>query len=103
MMGQAFITRRGGLPLSKGLPEFTYSGECIAAQEGESAENWTIRFLTSGTLVLSRSVKADVFLVGGGGGGWQSTSARAGGGGGGGYTTTGRGVIARREIGRAHV
>ena len=87
------------------IPEFTYTGSCKIVDESDntitqSLKNWKIRFLTGGTLNLTRLNGAtngiDVFCVGGGGGGgngWGTDStAGAGGGGGGGYTKTSKGV-----------
>ncbi|MDD6272092.1 MAG: InlB B-repeat-containing protein [bacterium] len=60
-----------------------YTGKC--SYECESADNFKIKFLTSGTLTLNSSLNIDAFLVGGGGG---ASSADDGCGGGGGYTKT---------------
>ena len=64
------------------LPEFTYTGTYTLMDDGDG--NWRIKFLSSGTLTMARSVTIDLFLVGGGGGGGYNYGA----GGGGGYTTT---------------
>ena len=46
---------------------FVYTGKCSIHNDGN--DNWRIKFLTSGSLTSSISIKADVFVVGGGGGG----------------------------------
>ena len=88
------------------IPSFTYDGdyEIVDDDDNEitsSADNWKIRFLTSGTLKFTTLNGAadgiDVFCVGGGGNGstWTAHTrsyVAAGGGGGGGYTTTKKGV-----------
>lgn len=66
------------------LPDFTYTGRYEAAQ---SSGNWELRFLSSGTLTLARSVRVDAFLVGRGGdgaAGLHGDPSWGGGGGGGG-------------------
>ena len=66
------------------LPDFTYTGRYEAAQSGG---NWELRFLSSGTLTLARSVRVDAFLVGRGGdgaAGLHGDPSLGGGGGGGG-------------------
>lgn len=80
------------------IPSFTYDGdyEIVNDDDNEitsSADNWKIRFLTSGTLTFTALNGAedgiDVFYVGGGAGGAYKTSTWVvGGGGGGGYTAT---------------
>lgn len=78
---------------AKKMPAFTYSGTYRLIDEGltETAQNWRIEFLTSGTLkfnkLASGNTGIDVFCVGGGGG-----APRYCGGGGGGYTKTQKGV-----------
>lgn len=73
------------------LPTFTYTGTYTLLDDGDG--NWRIKFLTSGTLVMQKSVTIDVFLVGGGGGGGNSVSYNSAGGGGGGYTNTHAGIV----------
>lgn len=80
-------TNAGSAVGSYGQPEFTYSGSYDFIDEGRG--NWKIKFLTSGTLNITKLPRGqtmiDLFLVGGGGsGGCESY----GGGGGGGYTKT---------------
>ena len=65
---------------------FVYTGKCSIHNDGN--DNWRIKFLTSGSLTSSISIKADVFVVGGGGGGANGLLHNGGGGGGGGYTKT---------------
>lgn len=88
-MGVCFLYGNGGYPRT-GLPEFTYTGEYQLLDEGE--KNWSIKFLTSGTLNFSKPRSAlkgiEVFLVGGGGIGGFGGGYNGGGGGGGGYTKT---------------
>ena len=84
------------------IPDFTYDGEYEIVNDSdeiiiESADNWKIRFLTSGTLTFSNLKSAadgiDVFCVGGGGGGGNGSYTESyGGGGGGGRTATGRNI-----------
>ena len=89
--------------LYRTIPEFTYTGTYEVVEDDDTVisnvtkynePNWKIRFLTSGTLILSDLYEAidgiDVFLVGGGGAG--SNPGGGGAGGGGGYTKTIRGV-----------
>lgn len=64
----------------------TYTGNCNAPTDDGNG-SWRIKFLSNGTLTLSKSMAIDVFIVGGGGGGANS-GARQCGGGGGGYTAT---------------
>lgn len=89
-------------------PEFTYTGDYeVVGDDDQPIEdfanwkgNWKIRFLTSGTLTITKmngfDGSIDVFLVGGGGNG--SCIAAYGGdkgggqGGGGGYTSTQKAV-----------
>ena len=79
------------------IPEFTYTGEFEIVNDADepitaSTDNWKIRFLTSGTLVITKLKSAensiDVFCVGGGGGGSSRSGNDGGAGGGGGYTAT---------------
>jgi hypothetical protein len=76
---------------------FQYSGNATFIDDGDG--NWRVKFLTSGTLTVSKNVFVDIFAVGGGGNGGKGqagyyTTAGAnhasGGGGGGGYTKTER-------------
>ena len=89
---------------SKGVPEFSYTGSysivddtgnTIATTDYKNAKNWNIKFLSSGTLTITKLNGAktiDVFAVGGGGSGGKGMSSSSaggdsgGGGGGGGYT-----------------
>lgn len=80
-----------------GVPEFTYTGTYEIVDDNNNAltnlkaENWRIRFLTSGNLTFTNlkgtEKGMEVFLVGGGGNGssGSGSSTGAGGGGGGGY------------------
>jgi hypothetical protein len=84
------IVRTGGGAGKNKLPSFTYTGMYSLIDDGDG--NRRVKFLTSGTLVFSRNVTIDVFLVGGGGGSGTATGVGASrvyvGGGGGGYTGT---------------
>lgn len=79
------------VPISQS--DFDYTGgpdswEFVA----EDNNNWHIRFLTSGTLTVSKNMELEVFLVGGGasgGSGQRSDYAGGGGGGSGGAISTG--------------
>lgn len=76
---------------NKIIPNFTYTGNYQVVDDGD--DGWRIKFLSSGTLKLSRRANVDVFLVGGGGGGaikspYAQTLEEGGGGGAGGYTWT---------------
>ena len=62
-----------------------YTGNCTVIDDGNG--NWRVKFLTTGTLTMSKAITIDAFLVGGGGAG-GGLSNSAGSGGGGGYTTT---------------
>lgn len=85
------------------IPSFTYTGTYTIVDDNdneivESADNWKIRFLTSGTLIFTDLKSAadgiDIFLVGGGGGGGGAGGEYGqGGGGGSGYTTTKKAYI----------
>ncbi len=49
------------------IPEFTYTGVYTLLDDGDG--DWRIKFLTSGTLILTdKNRTVDAFLVGGGGG-----------------------------------
>ena len=85
------ILRVGG-GASGGLPKFTYTGTYTLLDDGD--DNWRIKFLTSGTLVLKRTVTIDLFLVGGGGGGGRDYGA----GGGGGYTRTVKSIVLQADV-----
>ncbi len=80
----------------------TYTGNC--SLEIEENDNWKIKLLTSGTLLLAKSNVVDAFMVGGGGSGGPgnnsgSTTSRAGGGGGGGgYTRLESNLILQKNI-----
>ena len=94
-------------------PEFTYTGNYKVVQDNDSQisdfanwkGNWKIRFLTSGTFVVTNfhgwSGYVDAFLVGGGGGGTRGYLYYGGGGGGGGYTYTAKSV--KLNIGEQYV
>ena len=72
------------------VPKFTYTGTYTLIND--TANNWRIKFLTSGTLTFQSYGNADngidLFLVGGGGNGARNSEAIGGAGGGGGYTRT---------------
>lgn len=92
-MGYCFLLRRGGVPSPSGLPQFTYSGDCLLFDEGGG--NWCLQLLSSGTLCFrafgTGGGTVDVFAVGGGGGGCTVFHPVNGcHGGGGGYTATRR-------------
>lgn len=75
----AIVTIRGQKGGSSGLPEFTYTGNCVLIDDGK--RNWRIKFLTSGTLRFTKlSGSLDVCLVGGGAGGLTAGKAAGGGG-----------------------
>lgn len=102
------------------VPEFGYTGTYEVADgagnaitPGALADDWNIRFLTTGRLTFTKlngaAAGIDAFLVGGGGKGgsgyvsnkgydpdWDATkwNGYGGGGGGGGYRTTAKGVTA---------
>lgn len=97
----------GGSSYANKLPNFTYSGDYLFADDGDN--NWHVKLLTSGTLVFNSLGNAangiDVFCVGGGssgGRGYQEVSDTAynssGEGGGGGYTRTMHGIIPTRNF-----
>ena len=74
-----------------GAPQYEYTGQSTFIDDGGG--NWRIKFLTSGTLTLTRDIEIDVFLVGGGGSGATSKAGKQGyGGGGGGYTKTAKAI-----------
>ena len=104
MIFNTIVTRGAS---NNSVPEFTYSGDYLFADDGDN--NWHVKFLTSGTLVFkslgNASSGIDVFCVGGGssgGRGYQEVSDTAynssGDGGGGGYTRTMRGIIPTRNF-----
>lgn len=69
----------------------TYTGQIEIINP--NSNDWKIKFLTSGKLILSSTINVDMFLVGGGGGGGTSGNlfgkySYGGAGGGGGYTKT---------------
>ena len=66
--------------------DFTYTGRYTIIDDG--ADNWRVKFLSSGTFTPTTDNTIDVFLVGGGEGGGCGSIP----GGGGGYTTTQTGV-----------
>ena len=61
---------------------FTYTGEYLFS----GGDKWTLKFLTSGRLILLKDVNIDIFAVGGGGGGGNGNNGSYGGQGGGGGT-----------------
>ena len=64
-----------------------YTGNCTVIDDGN--DNWRVKFLTTGTLTMSKALDVDIFAVGGGGNGGDGGSGSYGGaGGGGGHTTT---------------
>ena len=78
-----------------------YTGNCTVIDDGNG--NWRVKFLTTGTLRMSKALDVDIFLVGGGGGGGKgfkraynvgiySYVGWGGSGGGGGYTKTYSGI-----------
>lgn len=71
----------GGKTLS-----FTYTGTYTIVQD--SAMNWRIKFLTSGTFTPANNLNVDIFAVGGGGSCDKLSGAGRRSGGGGGYTQT---------------
>ena len=85
-------TFKGHLTMAyRSVPDFTYTGDYELVADDDTAiedpttwnQNWKLRLLTSGTLIVTAVYGLfDVFLVGGGGG----SGGR--GGGGGGYTLT---------------
>ena len=96
-MGEAYLRRRGGgFDKLTELPLFTYTGqhELIDEENG----NFRIKFLTSGTLTITKlnSIKngIDVFCVGAGGG----AAAKARGAGGGGYTKIQKNVAVNKNV-----
>ena len=98
-MGACFLYGKTGGYTGYKLPKFTYTGD-YRIVDGDT-ENWTVRFLTSGTLVFQRTPPAiDVFCVGGGAGGQRNEDSgydtRCPGGGGG-YTTTQKNVSVEKN------
>ena len=98
-MGACFLYGKTGGYTGYKLPKFTYTGD-YRIVDGDT-ENWTVRFLTSGTLVFQRTPPAiDVFCVGGGAGGQRNEDSgydtRCPGGGGG-YTTTQKNVSVEKK------
>ncbi len=80
-------TNAGGAAANISIDIYSYTGSYSIIDDGDG--NTRVKFLTSGTLILSRSVTVDVFIVGGGGGGAGSQGGSAWcGGGAGGYTGT---------------
>ena len=78
-----------------------YTGNCTVIDDGNG--DWRVKFLTTGTLRMSKALDVDIFLVGGGGGGGKgfkraynvgiySYVGWGGSGGGGGYTKTYSGI-----------
>lgn len=72
--------------LESTLPLFTYTGTYTIVQD--SAMNWRIKFLTSGTFTPANNLNVDIFAVGGGGSCDNLSGAGRRSGGGGGYTQT---------------
>jgi len=86
------INRTGGGGAASKLPEFSCTGTYTLLDDGDG--NWRIKFLTSGTLVLSKPISVDIFALGGGGGAVATvTGSYMHGLGGGGYTHTYSGVV----------
>lgn len=85
--------------ISRYAPKVTYTGD-YKIVNGDT-ENWTIRFLTSGTLTFQSTPPAiDVFCVGGGAGGQRNEDSGYGTrapGGGGGYTKTKKNVSVEKD------
>ena len=85
--------------ISRYAPKVTYTGD-YKIVDGDT-ENWTIRFLTSGTLAFQSTPPAiDVFCVGGGAGGQRNEDSGYGNrapGGGGGYTKTQKNVSVEKD------
>lgn len=75
-------------PLYPLLPEnYSYTGTSKYVYEGNN--NWSLKFLTSGTFVPTRNVNIDIFAVAGGSGGANGTSSgTSAAGGSGGQATT---------------
>lgn len=69
----------------------SYTGSYSIIDDGGGDSR--VKFLTSGTLILNKTVTVDVFLVGGGGSGGYGGSGNYGSAGGGGYTTTSSGIV----------
>lgn len=83
------IIRVGGVSSNPKIEIQTYTGTYSQIDDGD--RNTRVKFLTSGTLVLKKSVTVDVFLVGGGGSGATvngDDGEHRGGGGGSGRTGT---------------
>ena len=82
------IIRVGGVSSNPKIEIQSYTGTYSQIDDGD--RNTRVKFLTSGTLVLKKSVTVDVFLVGGGGSGatvnGDDGEHRGGGGGCGGMT-----------------
>ena len=88
--------------VSRYTPEFTYTGNCEVVDDNDNPiedfstwkGNWKFRFLTSGTLTITKMNSfdgyVDMFLVGGAGGGGTANTY---GGSGGGRTTTVKHVL----------
>lgn len=90
------ICRRTGVYYGgNGLPKFSYTGTYEILDEGD--RNWNVKFLTSGTLILTRDLLIDAFLVGGGASAAVGGGSMAPGCGGGGYTSTYSGITLDRN------
>ena len=90
------ICRRTGVYYGgNGLPKFSYTGTYEILDEGD--RNWNVKFLTSGTLILTRDLLIDAFLVGGGASAAVGGGSMAPGCGGGGYTSTYFGITLDRN------
>ena len=72
--------------LESTIPSFTYTGTYTIVQD--SAMNWRIKFLTSGTFTPANNLNVDIFAVGGGGSCDNLSGVGRRSGGGGGYTQT---------------
>lgn len=76
--------------------DFTYTGDCQVLDDNDN--NWRIKFLSSGTLVLTNNITIDVFLVGGGGAGGYALTGNTASAGGGGYTKTEKSLVLNTNI-----
>lgn len=93
-MAVVMITRRGGGMGSTSTPGFTYTGSYDLVTD---SGGYSIRFKTSGTLTLARSILVDAVLVGGGGGGQYGVNGKYARGGGSGYNAKPLGVRLARN------
>ena len=89
----ADLLYKSGLSYAEVLAAISYTGTMSASEVtyANSGKFAVIKFLTSGTLSLAKSLKGDIFCVGGGGSGGgldYVKNLRYGAGAGGGYTST---------------